>query len=165
MTSRAHAIELVNFSHGVLVKMLAGFDETSALHQPHPAANHLVWTLGHLALTYDWLAGLIDASAKGSAPEGYGTLFGWDTKPTGERGKYPSLADVRGAFDAAFAGFLSAAKGLGEAEAWSPTTRETKGFATSRVDAVYKGAWHDGWHMGQVADLRRSLGLGSIMGG
>ncbi len=45
-----------------------------------------------------------------------------------------------------------------------PLTEKTGGFTSDPVDALYKLAWHEGWHMGQVATLRRALGLKSIFG-
>jgi hypothetical protein len=41
--------------------------------------------------------------------------------------------------------------------------KDTGGMATQRLDVISRVAWHDGWHLGQIAALRRTLGLPSAM--
>jgi hypothetical protein len=163
MSSVKHAVELMKFSHGMLDTMLATVPADKGVHQVHPTSNHVVWTLGHLACTYAWFSGTIDAEGAAKLPESYNALFGMGSKPMGDAKAYPDAAEVRKAYDAAFAAYLKQVEGLSEAEAWTASAIDTGGFAKSKIDAAYKCAWHDGWHLGQVADLRRALGLPSIM--
>lgn len=168
MSSVKHAVELMKFSHGMLDKMLETIPAEKGLHQMHPTSNHVVWTLGHLACTYAWFATTIDAKAgeKVSAfalPESYGALFGMGSKPSGDAGVYPSLADVRKRYDGAFAAYVKMVEGLSAGDAETACASDTGGFASSKIDAAYKCAWHDGWHLGQIADLRRGLGLPPVM--
>jgi len=168
MTSVKHAVEMMKFSHGMLDTMLKGIPDDKAAFQLHPTSNHVLWTLGHLACTYAWFATTIDAkAAEGSGPhclpEAFGKQFGMGSKPSGDASVYPPLAEMRRKYDESFAAYLKMVEGLTEADAWGPCASDTGGFASSKLDAAYKCAWHDGWHLGQIADLRRALGLPSVM--
>lgn len=167
MSSVKHAVELMKFAHGMLDKMLESIPADKGLHQQHPSSNHVVWTLGHLASTYAWFATTIDLKAGESAPfalpESYGTLFGMGSKPSSDAKAYPSLSDVRKSYDATFAGYVKMVESLTPTQAEEPCAIDTGRFASSKVDAAYKCSWHDGWHLGQIADLRRALGLPPIM--
>lgn len=163
MSSVKHAVETMKFAHGMLDTMLATVPAEKSLHQVHPTSNHLLWTLGHLACTYAWFSGTIDAKGGAALPESWGALFGMGSKPSSDAKVYPSLGEVRKGYDAAFAAYVKQVEGLSEADAWTATANDTGGFASSKVDAAYKCAWHDGWHLGQIADLRRALGLPPVM--
>jgi hypothetical protein len=39
----------------------------------------------------------------------------------------------------------------------------THGFADTKMDLLYKLAWHDGWHLGQLTTLRKFLGLPGLL--
>ncbi len=164
MSSVKHAVELMTFSHGMLNTMLASLPAEKMVYQVHPTGNHALWTLGHLACTYAWFSTTIDAKGAGAIPESWGALFGMGSKPVGDAKAYPSVAEVRAAYDAAFAAYVKQVEGLSESDAWTACASDTGGFAKSKIDAAYKCAWHDGWHLGQIADLRRALGLPSVMG-
>lgn len=163
MSSVKHAVELMKFAHGMLDTMLATVPADKALHQVHPTSNHVVWTLGHLACTYAWFSTTINGKSAVTLPESYNGLFGMGTKPVADAGAYPSVAELRRHYDGAFAAYLKQVEGLSDAEAWGACASDTGGFAGSKLDAAYKCAWHDGWHLGQIADLRRALGLAPIM--
>lgn len=168
MTSVKHAVELMKFSHGMLDKMLDTVPADKCLHQHHPTSNHVIWTLGHLASTYAWLATTIDPKAGEKVdafnlPASYAKLFGGGSKPNGDASAYPSLTEARKRYNDAFAGYLKMVENLPEADAWTPSAIDTGGFTSSKIDGAYKCAWHDGWHLGQIADLRRALGLPPIM--
>jgi DinB superfamily len=160
----AHAIETVKFAHDMLNKVIAAIPADKALFQIHPTSNHVVWTLGHLATTYAWFQTLFDAKANAGLPDSYNGLFGMGSNPSPDPAKNPPLAEVRAHYDAAFNGFLQRLEALPEPAAWSACEADTGGFASSKLDAAYKCAWHDGWHLGQVSDLRRALKLPGVLG-
>ena len=163
MNSKKHAIETLRFAHDMLNKMIDGVPADKALHQPHATSNHVVWTLGHLAATYAWFCTLTDPKAAPNLPDSYNGLFGMGSKPLPDAGKYPPLAELRKNYDTAFSAFAKTVEALGDGDCWSACASDSGGFASSKLDAAYKCAWHDGWHLGQVSDLRRALGLPPIM--
>lgn len=167
MSSVKHAVETMKFAHGMLDKMLDTIPADKGTHQQHPTSNHVAWTLGHLASTYAWLAGSIDAQAAQASvfalPESYAKLYGGGSKPSADAAAYPSLTESRKRYDETFAALVKLVEGLSEKDAWTAPACDTGGFTTSKLDGAYKCAWHDGWHLGQIADLRRALGLPPIM--
>lgn len=162
MSTRQHAVETMNFAHGLLNKMIDSVPPDKAFFQHHPTSNHIVWTMGHLANTYTWLCSLLEKDSKAVLPDAFNGLFGHASKPLADPSKYPAPAEVRKVYDSAYRAFMSAFEKLPESDLWAKPEAETQGFASSKVDAAYKCAWHDGWHLGQVADVRRALGLPSI---
>lgn len=161
---REQALSLLGFSHKMITDMMDGVPAAQATAQAAPANNHVLWTLGHLAMTNDWLASLIDAKPS-RIPKSYESLFGMGTTPTTEQSGYPSLKDVRAEYDRAYDRLVTAAKARNDAELLEPTAGNGFGFANNKVDCVLKAAWHEGWHIGQIADLRRGLGIKPMMGG
>lgn len=157
---RDHAVTLARFAHGVTAKFASGFADDQVTAQPAGCKNHVLWTLGHIAATNSWLGTLIDGGPHG-LPESYQKLFGYNSQPVNDPGAYPSFAEVRKAFDETFERLIGAAAALNDDQLAQPCTSDTSGFCSDKLDAVNKGAWHEGWHVGQLADLRRELGLPS----
>lgn len=162
MSVKKHALETLNFAHGLLNKALDGFDDKSCAAQSHATGNHALWTMGHLATTYWWLTTLVDPSKAHTLPESYNTLFGMGSKCSPERPKYPALSDVKTNYTKSFDALAAAISAIPENDLWSACASDSHGFASSKIDVAYKAAWHDGWHIGQVTDCRRSLGMPSI---
>ncbi len=157
--SKQHAIETLKFAHDYLEKGLKGFDDTNATKAGHGAGNHALWTVGHLATTYAWLATLLDTKANAGVPDSYNGLFGMDSKPSPDKSKYPAFAEVKKAYDKAWTTYFSLVGKLADKDLAAPCVSEAHGFASSRIDTAYKCAWHDGFHAGQVAEARRALGM------
>jgi hypothetical protein len=165
MSTKAHALELLDFTHGLLNQMIDGVPADKATFQVHPTSNHVLFTVGHLACTYNWLSGALDPTnaTTPKLPETYKALFTGDCKPSADPARYPALAEVRRNYDDAFSAFRKLVDGLRDSDLWSKPATDTGGFCSSKIDAAYKCAWHDGWHLGQVADLRRALGIKPLM--
>jgi hypothetical protein len=163
MSTKQHALDTMNFAHGMLNKMLDGIPADKAAYQIHATSNHVLWTLGHLAATYAWFVSAVDPGKTPKLPESYLTLFGGGTKPNPVASTYPALAEVRAAYDGAYSALAGVIGAINEKDLWSACATETGGFLSSKIDTAYKCAWHDGWHIGQIADLRRALGLPPVM--
>jgi outer membrane biosynthesis protein TonB len=155
---RDRAIEFARFAHGMTNRFASGFAEDQVLAQPAGVPNHLIWTLGHLSATAGWLHNMI-TGAGSTVPASYEGLFGMGSKPHGDASAYPTYAEVQKAFDDSFEALVAAASKMSDAELLQPAVGETGGFLKDRLDALSKAAWHEGWHLGQIADLRRALGL------
>lgn len=161
--AKQHALETVKFAHGLIDKMLASFPADKMFFQPAPTSNHAVWTMGHLAMTYMWLVTMFDPRLAPALPDSYNGLFGMGSKVSSDASAYPPPAQVRKDYDACFAAFLRCVEALKESDLYAPCASESGGFCTCKIDAAMKGAWHDGWHAGQLSDLRRALKLPSVM--
>lgn len=156
------AIEYLEWVHGMLVASLDSVPESKATFQASPSDNHAHWTYGHLVTAYLWFASLIDGKST-AAPANYDKLFGMKSTPQPDAGAYPALAEVKRECAAAYKRFADAVAAMKPADMNKPTMAESHGFAKSRLDVVYKAAWHDGWHNGQISTVRRALGLPPMM--
>ncbi len=165
--SKAEAIALLEWVHAFTTKMADGWPADRVAFQTAPTDNHLLWTLGHLATTYAWFTGLLTGSmGSGPAaalPASYTELFGYKSTPKPGAAAYPPVAEVKAHMNATYAQFLAALKATPEADLAKPCAMDTGGFASTRMDAVMKGVWHDGWHQGQLSSLRRALSLPPVM--
>jgi hypothetical protein len=155
--STAYHVEFLEFCHGMVVKATVWpADQLTAQAAGQP--NHCLWTLGHLATTYDWASGLLDG--KGSQiPETYNALFGMGSTPNPDVKAYPPAAEVRSAFERSYERLRAAAATLTPVQQGESLKEATGGFANTKMDMVHKMAWHDGWHLGQLTTLRKFLGL------
>jgi hypothetical protein len=172
--SLAHAVRL---SEGLFLRFLPGFDDQNRIAQAPGLPNHLSWTLGHCSITMlrcadlitgftspqplpttDWVHG--DGTA--GDPSRYDTesvCYGSTPKPDAK--KYPRLERSVEIFRASIDKLARAT-----AEA-SPTMLEREvtwgGGPIVAGDLVPRMVFHNGMHAGQIADLRRALGLGSAI--
>lgn len=159
-TMRDRALTQLQFARGVTNKLAAGFSDAQSLEQPANCPNTLLWTFGHLACTASWLASLVDGKPQ-SVPGEWDKLFGMGSKPSGDKSGYPALAEVRKAFEDTYTRLVNALSAKTDAELLTPVAGEPSSFVKDKLDAAFKCAWHEGWHTGQLADLRRACGLPS----
>ncbi len=163
-TIRDRAVAHLKYTHETVNSFVKGFDRAQATAQAPGNPNHVIWTLGHLATSYHWFANCLDG-ASSKPPEGYEKLFGTSSKPTDNPADYPALEEVAQAFADAGERVAQAAQTLTSETLYAPAAIDTQGWITDRHDAMLKAAWHNGWHIGQLANLRRALGLPAVYGG
>ncbi len=159
-TSLARPIASLRFAHQMTASLAKDFTDEQACHQPSATDNHLVWSLGHLAATYAWM--LSTMNHKGGVPESFNTHFGWGSKPAVKGKDCPALSEVRAQFESEFERFVTTIEGMSEAQLAQPLTGTT--FAKDALEMVDRAAWHEGWHAGQIASLRRHLAMPGVMG-
>jgi hypothetical protein len=162
LSAKTSAIQGMTFAHDFVMRACQGFPDDKLCHQNSPADNHPVWTLGHLATGYDWLAGLLDGKPS-QLSEDTQKLFGSASKPQADASIYPPLEQIRATCDSAWKRLLRAAQNSSDTDLASAPVSPTGGFAKTRLDVIHRVAWHDGWHAGQVSTLRRALGLPGLM--
>ena len=155
-------IALLNWTHGMTTALLADWPADKLTYQSVPTDNHALWTIGHLAMTYSWLASLLDGHMT-PMPDSYNALFGMGSKPVSDPSIYPPMGEVRHNFDAAYTRLMDLAAKIKPSDAGKPTVGNSHGFASDRADVLDKAAWHEGWHSGQLSSLRRNLGLKNVM--
>jgi uncharacterized damage-inducible protein DinB len=158
----ARGVALLRWVHDMTGKLCAGFSEPQMLAQPAATDNHLLWQLGHMASSYAWFAKLLDGKPA-TLGETYDKLFGSGSKPLADRAMYPAHAEIRRVHDEQYNRLVMAAAKMTDEDGLGPTAADAHGFATSKLDALYKCIWHEGWHQGQISSLRRSLGFPTVM--
>jgi hypothetical protein len=155
-------LESFRFTAKFADAQLEGLPDEHALAQLPGADNHKAWTLGHQAISRAWFASSIGGTLP-KMPEAYPALFGTASKPTSDPGLYPPLDELRTNYRAGFDAIVSAIESLTDADLQKPAHGDSGGFITTRMDAIVKAVWHEGWHGGQIATLRRGLGLPHLM--
>jgi hypothetical protein len=156
-SQRERAVAFLRFAHKMLSDFTMGFADEQLTAQAPGAANHVLWTLGHIAHTNDWIATKLDGQPM-YVPDTYGKLFDNKSTPVPDPNAYPDISELRGQFDATFDRLVAAANALDDTQAAAPV-ESGGGFILDKLDGLYKAAWHESWHLGQIADLRRALGL------
>lgn len=151
-------------------RYLVGFDEGSRTRQARHLPNHVAWNLGHLALTMHRIAEHFDGAAPperdfAPGPRGGADRFGLESiafgsAPADDPGAYPVLERCVEIYNAACDRLArgiraSSASKLNESVKWG-AGQLTLGLLAARM------VFHNGFHTGQIADLRRALGMKSI---
>lgn len=166
--------EAVLMSKPLVLRFLAGFDETNATRQTPTLPNHAVWCLGHLALTMHRVAEKLgggpppaDAFVSGGA---VGTRderrfatesVSFNSEPADTPAAYPTLARAVEIFERACDHLASAARNATDAALDAPSPW---GAATVPVwTLVLRMLFHNGVHTGQLTDLRRGLGFRRVL--
>ncbi len=161
MNPRQHAVALLEFTRKVSNDILKGITDDKLTHQPSPTDNHALWVMGHLAATDGWIASTLNIPGV-NVPEPVTKAYSGGSKPS-PKGN-PPVADVRKAFNEAHAAVVAWLREAPESALTTDLKEKTGGFATDPIDAMLKLSWHEGWHMGQVANVRKALGLPSVLG-
>jgi hypothetical protein len=153
-----HAFRFAKFAHELFLKAIEDFPADKAAFQPSPTDNHVLWQVGHIALDYHWFASALDGKPAGTS-EADNKLFGMGSKPLRDAKAYPPLPELKKRLGAAWERMSAAAESLRDEDAKKPALIDTGGLLDDRLDAVVKVAWHDGWHTGQIAGIRKALGM------
>jgi hypothetical protein len=178
MSTRGELLaDVVLLNKQMLGRYLVGFNDVTAVRQTPDLPNHLAWTLGHLALTMHKVAAAVEGNPStplpakdfvngggfaGSRDRGVidADAVGFGSKPEERHDRYPTLARCTEIFNNACDRLAAAVRGCddgsleklmpwgnGEMPVWAIVARMT---------------FHNGFHTGQIADLRRALGFKSI---
>lgn len=162
----------------LFTRFLVGFDDTNHTRQAPGMPNHVAWTLGHLALYHHRAADrVLGHDEPQPLPEQdfisgdgrSGTADRVDTEsvcygsvPTDNPSIYPTYARLLELHDAALNRLISTARSadremLDRMVPWGSTP-----FAADKL--LVRMIMHLGTHTGQITDLRRGLGMKSVIG-
>jgi len=157
-----------------VTRFLAGFDDTNHTKQMPMLPNHVAWCMGHLALTMNRFAERFDGKGlpesdfiKGDGRAGDAERFDTESvcvgsRPTDEPALYPSMARSRQVFENAIERISSAIEAMSQAQL---DELQPWGKGEFRVaELVARIMFHNGMHAGQLADLRRAMGLPGVIG-
>ncbi|MGE3107449.1 MAG: DinB family protein [Phycisphaerales bacterium] len=179
MDARDLLAESVLSTKLLLARYLAGFDESSRTRQAAGLPNHVAWNLGHCALTMHRIANLFASdppTMAGPLPErdfivgdgtkGDGARFdsesvSFASQPMDEPGRYPSLVRAAAIYDAACERLAAVIRATPESKL-SQMVSWGSGAQVPLWSVGTRMVFHNGFHTGQIADLRRALGFKSI---
>jgi hypothetical protein len=155
---RDHLLSTLEFSHGLFMHFVDGFPAEHAFTMPSPTENHMVWQIGHLAVTHEFFCGCVSKQTWKS-DEKLNGLFGMASKPVNNPSLYPSLAESQAMLASGLSKFVGLIKQYDDAALSVDAEIDTHGFLKTKLDTIGRNAFHYGWHLGQVSALRRSLHL------
>lgn len=163
----------------LLARYLAGFNDVSAVRPTPDLPNHLAWCLGHLALTMHRFAEKIDGVPPPASdfvldPYSDGTLgskergvfdaaaVAFGSVPVDRHDRFPTLARAHQIYDHACDRLAMLLSGLSDERLNAEI--QWGSMAVPIWAAATRMIFHNGFHTGQIADLRRALGFKSIFG-
>ncbi len=158
----------------LLGRYLAGFNDVTHVRQTPDLPNHVAWCLGHCALTMIRVADKLDGQGvpksdfttgdgtMGSRDKGYfdteAVAFG--SRPEERHDRFPRLERATEIYNHACDRLAAAVRSapdskLDEVVPWGQASTPLWALLTRMV-------FHNGFHTGQIADLRRALSFKSI---
>ena len=166
MTVQEILAESVLSCRDSLKRFLPGFTEDNCTQQAPHLPNHVVWCLGHVSLYLHNMAAELDqqplpadAFVKGGGSEEQfdADAVAFGSQPGAKGARYPTLSR-------AVAIFESACQRLADAvhNASSQTIERVvtwHGMEIRLGVLVVRVLFHAGYHTGQIADLRRAMGM------
>jgi hypothetical protein len=155
------ALDQIGFARRYTLRLLDSLDVAEWFRQPPGGVTHVAWQVGHLAMAQYRLA---LERLRGPRPEDdalispeFLRVFGRDSIPDPDPGRYPSPAAIRAVLDRVHEQVLREVPGHPEADLASPPVKPHV-LAATKQECLYWCAHHEMLHAGQIGLLRRQLG-------
>lgn len=157
--ARSHA-QLLAVNASLAARAVDGLAPEELLRQPGEHGNPMLWILAHVVATRSGLLKMLGASW--DAPVWAATFSRGNARPAAS--DYPPLPEVLATLTAT-EGALKAALDTMTDEQWSaPSPRSFPVADKSMRGAFAFFVFHEGYHVGQLAYLRRWLGHSGLVG-
>ncbi len=154
----APSVALFAFNARLFEKALLGLSSEQLLSSPSESSNPILWIAGHLANTRFGLSAML--GRKLHRP--WGDIFNRSaSRPT--KDSYPELSVVHAAWTEVGAALLGRFEELTDADLRAPSPRPFPVPDPSMRGAIAFLAYHEGYHLGQIAYVRKALGLPGLM--
>ncbi len=140
-------------------KALAGLTREQGLARLGDHSNPLLWIAAHLTTTRYGFAQLISLPLE--RPWGGAFTRGSEV---GELSRIPDAAEILAAWDALRSPLATRLRELTDAELDAPAPRNFPTSDKSVLGGMAFLAYHEDYHIGQIALIRKSLGLGGLVG-
>lgn len=144
-------------------KLVVDLPDEKWAGQPVPGitVNHAAWTIGHLAVVADNVAGMIGGTP--TLGETWRPLFATGTRPLPDRSAYPAGDVLMREFAAAHARLGDGAAKLTPEAAAAPAPERLRArFPTVGNMVAGLMTTHYGNHLGQLSAWRRAMGYPSV---
>lgn len=153
LQAHLHAIET---ARRMTLGLLEGLAPPDWLHQPVPGGQHVLWIVGHLAIADD--CGLVSLGKQRRLTH-LDVPFDSKKPIMPDSAGYPSIEETKRAFDSAHEAFIARLQQIEDADLDRATSGPIARFAPNLDTLLTSHVWHEGFHAGQLALIRRSLGL------
>jgi hypothetical protein len=127
--------------------------------RPTPQSNPMLWIFGHMVNTRAGLLRLVG----GQADLGWGDVFNRGAEVAGTSG-YPARERIIDVSHDVNAKLYAALATLSDADLAKPATRPFTPEVKTLGDQIAFLTMHDTYHVGQLAYVRKALGLPGVVG-
>lgn len=173
MTHQQMLAEFILATKPLLTRFLEGFDDSTRTAQATNLPNHVVWNLGHCALTMNRCAERFDGDhlpdndfvtndpSRGDENHFDTETVCFDSIPIADSEIYPTLIRAQEIFESACDRFAQAVSNTTDSK-----LDETIPFHGSEMPLsklIMRVCLHNGAHAGQIIDLRRALNMHQVI--
>ncbi|HVO12040.1 MAG TPA: DinB family protein [Vicinamibacteria bacterium] len=150
---------ILQASDSMFCRALAGMTREQGLARLVGEVNPLLWTAAHVTTTRYGLAQLVGLDH----PRPWGTQFTRGSE-VGDPEAIPDAEETRAAWEALRAPLSTRLDQLTDPDLDAPSPRKLPVEDASVLGAIAFLAYHEGYHVGQMALVRKALGLGGLVG-
>lgn len=154
------ALHSLRCARGYVQTLLDSVPEDRWFEMPG-GITHVAWQVGHLAVSQARLVFVRvlgePEDLAGTLPDGYASLFGKGSAPLPDAAAYPTLGELRGAFNGVYSRVLVTVPTLTESLLCEPVANPHPAF-DDKFGALLWAARHELVHAGQIGLLRRLMG-------
>lgn len=147
------------FNNATYERTIQGIPPEQWLIQPSPELNHLLWVVGHAAVTR--AVGVRLLGGKWSAP--WQKLFTRGQQRV-DNGQYPSVVEVQQAWNEISGRLLSAIATASVEFSGQPVEKGKPSIDGTVGGMVGFLCLHESYHLGQMGFIRKWLGHGQALG-
>jgi hypothetical protein len=153
----AHVLGLMDVVDNLYAKALHGLDQSELTRAPSQTSNPMVWMAGHLAQSRARLARLLGAEHEVPWP----SLFQRGAPPPGSE-TYPPITEIRRAWESAGSALRARLRTMTDAELFADLQLRIPSTDGTLRGAIVFALFHEGYHVGQMGYVRRTLGKEGI---
>jgi len=162
-SAAAAQIHQLKFARFCTKKIVEGIPADKMCTIPPGCAKHALWVIGHLACTDDYF--LVEFGGRKSAvPEAWQKIFGMNSTASADTKIYPPVDQVLKTLDAGHAAVIKWLETLTPEQLEKAMPDGWQAYAPTLGDVPGFGAWHEGYHAGQLSAVRKGLGLPAAFG-
>ncbi len=153
-------ITLYNLRSIHLLNALKGLEKEELLRRPSDSVNHMLWIAGHMTVSRCSLTYLMGEQVESPWKD----LFSRGAKTT-EIKNWPDISKIKAVWRDVSEVMIGRMENLTEFELSNSITPELFRFddKTLRGAILFRG-YHESYHIGQIAYLRKWLGYPSLVG-
>jgi hypothetical protein len=148
-----------NFNNGIYERTVQGIPPEQWLIQPSQESNHLLWVVGHAAVSRAMAVRLL--GGEWSAP--WQNLFARGQNRV-DKGQYPSVAEVQHAWNEISGRLMSALPSASLELMGKPVEKGKPSIDGTVGGTVGFLCLHESYHLGQMGFIRKWLGHGQAVG-
>lgn len=160
MELRQTLIDISNDARGWLEAWAKGFTQDQATDSGGIRTHPIAWQLGHIASTENDVYRVFTGEP-GVVPDDLRAICGTGCPEPTDATRYPPLSDLWSLLEQTHEQLLGLIETASDADLDRPPLEESR-FFRSLGQAIYEIALHENYHVGEIATLRKALGMKPI---